>query len=287
MPLFADITEIQEYIPVVNNSIEVSSLQRHIDRVINYEIISITSRQMFDEIITNPTQFADILELIKQSAVAFACCSYVNLNAIQISDAGNLQTKTDGQQIARLQDIENFKVEVMDIAYKALDQIAIYLEDHQAETVIPTGGSAAIPKYKKWIDSTSFTIFQNCFIHNASEFHTYVNIRLSRRVFMHLKPAIKRVEMLKIQALLGSNLYTELKKTQTDAVRKALVENLIIPAVANLAFANGINELALIVDKYDTTTQFSNINANNTKGYTQAAESQIARTQAEREADGF
>jgi hypothetical protein len=284
MPLFSNTEEIHNYIPAVNMSISATSLEKHIDRAAQNHIIPVISRGMYATIISTPATYPDVLELIKTSAVAFACFQFVNLNGIQLSDTGNLQVKTDGQTTARKEDIEAFKIQVMDIAYRALDDIAIFLEDHQDET-IPIAGTPVL-KYLAWVNSPQYSIFEKHFIRNADEFQTYVNIRLSRRVFLHLKPAISRVESLRLKPLLPMALIVALKATQTDPIRQYLVDSIIKPAIANLAFANGINELALITDQYDTTTQFDNTTANQTRSHKQAAETQIKNTQSEREADG-
>jgi len=285
MPLFATTEDIHNYIPAVNVSISATSLEKHIDRAAQNHIVPVISRAMYAVIIADTVNYADILELIKQSAVAFACFQFANLNGIQLSDTGNLQQKTEGQTVARSEDIELFKIQVMDIAYRALDDVAIFLEENKDET-LTIGAGPAIPKYSAWKASFQYSIFQNHYIRTADEFQTYVNIRLSRRVFIHLKPAINRVESLRLKPILQLTLLAALKEVQTDPIRLYLIQYIIKPAIANLAFANGINELALIVDKYDSTTQFDNTHANQSKGYKQAAESQIKTTQQEREADG-
>ena len=281
MPLFVNTEDIHHYIPAVNVSISASYLEKHMDRAAQNHIIPVTSRAMYAIIVGDPTNYTEILELIKTSAVAFACFQFANLNGIQLSDTGNLQIKTEGQTVARKDDIEDFKIQVMDIAYRALDDIAIYLEENKDQT-LTIGTGPAIPKYSAWKVSFQYSIFENYFIKTADEFQTYVNIRLSRRVFMHLKPAINRVESLRLKPILQIALLAALRTVQSDPIRDYLVQYIIKPAIANLAFANGINELALIVDKYDSTTQFDN----QTRGHKQAAESQIKTTQSEREMDG-
>ena len=285
MPLFANTEDIVKYIPAINNSILATSLEKHIDRAAQNHIIPVISRAMYAVIIADPTNYAEILELIKTSAVAFACFQFANLNGIQLSDTGNLQIKTEGQTVARKDDIEDFKIQVMDIAYRALDDIAIYLEENKDQT-LTIESNPAIPKYAAWKTSFQYSIFENNYIKTADEFQTYVNIRLSRRVFMHLKPAINRVESLRLKPILQIALLAALRAVQSDPIRAYLVQYIIKPAIANLAFANGINELALVVDKYDSTTQFDNTTANQTRGHKQAAESQIKTTQSEREMDG-
>lgn len=280
--LFSNISEIQEYIPTVNNSVELSDLSKPVKRACDNHILVIVGKEMFEEIVSNPADFPELIELIKTSAVAFACGSSTSLVGIQISDSGILQTKNEGQQIARLQDIESFKIEVFDIAYKALDDIAIFLEEHQNEKL-----DEESLKYQKWIDSPQYTLAKGSFIRSASQFQNFVNIRLSRRVFQHLRPAIKRIESLKIKPLLGDALFKALKDSQTDDVRKELVEEIICPAIANLAFANGIDELSVIVDKYDTTTQFDNTNLANSKSYKASSDNRINSLAAKRDNDGL
>lgn len=281
MSLFASTEEIHTYIPAVNVSIEASSLEKHIDRAASNYIVTVISRAMYTEIVDNTEAYAEILELIKTAAVAFACFQFANLNGIQLSDTGNLQQKTEGQTVARKDDIEDFKVQVMDIAYRQLDDIAIYLEEHEDEMLDNS------PKYAAWVTSPQYSIFKKHYIKTADEFQTFVNIRLSRRVFMHLKPAINRVESLRLKPILGLELFLALRNNQTDDIRQYLLDTIIKPAIANLAFANGINELALVVDKYDSTTQFDNSTGNQTRSQKQAAETQIKTTQAERQADGM
>ncbi len=107
-----------------------------------------------------------------------------------------------------------------------------------------------------WAQSSSYTVFKECFIHTAKEFSRYFNINESRRTFLALKAAMRNVEHFYIRTTICTEFFDELKAevlAGSISAENQKVLDKIKPAVANLSMAKALNELSFEISELGIT----------------------------------
>jgi len=157
-----------------------------------------------------------------------------------VTDNGFMDSHTDTLKPAFQWKVKDFQKSMMIDGYDGLDELIEYLEE------------VANTDFPDWLDSEACTLAREHFINTAAEFTKFVNkLNYSRYQYMQLRPTMRRVEDNLIQAMLGVDLYEEIKaEILADDVSPANA-TLIKPikgAVAHQTWSEALEELAVIVD---------------------------------------
>lgn len=201
-------------------------------------------------------------EMIKNCIYNYAFYTYLPYTRLRVSNTGTTQPNTANEVQARPEDVEELRKVCYTTAMSEVEAIFEFLEEEKPGI---------------WIQSDHYSVFNQSLIPTATQFQKYCNIRSSRRVFLSLKNSIFYVTDLYIKPALSKTLFDALNLNVLAPEKKVLVEDFIKPALAHLAFAEGLPELSVVLGKYDTILQFDNTGANAQKGYKQADANAVDR----------
>lgn len=176
-----------------------------------------------------------------QDAIAnLAMWLYVNKGRGQVNGTGiTADAKKDASKSLEQWSMYDLKDQYGEDGFAFLDILLDYLETNKNV-------------YTDWTASESYTVFKESIISTVDQFDGYVKINRSRRLFLALKPKMKRVERDVIVEALTKPLYEDLKtklkeKTALNDAETTVVE-LAREALALLTMAGSVLVLKLTLD---------------------------------------
>lgn len=153
---------------------------------------------------------------------------FAGANAAELGDAGQRERDAEDGNGARMWVSKLQRDTLYEQGMAELDNLLAFLDENKDD-------------YPLWANSTAYTGLKANLLATTDEFNTWVNINSSRRLFKQLKPSIKKVEFLTIRRYVGEDMYNRLVTGNQDGdltTEEAAVRNLLLAAVANLAFAD-------------------------------------------------
>ncbi len=244
--LFSTIEEIKKYLPATA-AFDFPALLPFIVKAETDDIIPWLSQEQYDDI--NATydsgngiddlseQQLALLDKIRRPLANVAFLKYIPFGNVTIGKAGISVAENTTQKIASQWRIEDLKQACEDDYYKGIEAMLLFLEEN-------------IEDFDDWAQSSAYTVFKECFINTAKEFSDVFTINGSRRVFLAVKPIMKRMEEKHILTVTGKGLFDALKEQILDAdltdVNKKLLP-FIHSAVANFTMSRALLELPLAI----------------------------------------
>ena len=254
MPLIKTTEELKENVPI-NGSFTYDNVLPYVNEVERDFIIPVISRPQYIVLHaaynagTATAKQLELLSLLQIAISNFAFMLYIPTGQIQISDSGIHIISNETKKTAFEWQIRGAQRRFLNAGFAAIEPVYEFLEENKAE-------------FPVWVASSAFSFFKESFINTAKDFTLYVDkMNNSRRMFMAVKSSIRRVEEFVIKNTIGIPLYTVLKAqilVGTISEDNKILLGYIKPAVAHLAFAQSIIDMALTIDEYGISVYNTN-----------------------------
>ena len=176
-------------------------------------------------------RLAILLEKIRKPLSLYSLWLGADEFGVSVSSQGIQVIETPTHKTAPQYRVQNLKENWIRRANTALDLALKFIEEN-------------LDDYPAYIQQDS-----DLFIRTTLEYNSEVDIRESRRVFIALKPVIRSIENKYIRPTLSPQLFDELKtarrSNETLAEENLKLLGLIRPALAHLAMARALQEIAI------------------------------------------
>lgn len=241
--LFKDKTEISAHLPVTN-AFTLQAFSSQLERAEEKYVIPFLSREEYavlEKAYTEDklsTEQKALLKIVQRVATNFAMLLYLPWASVQAGDGGLHRIETEKFKPLFKYERNQLEKSCLSAGYEAIEQMLYYLE-------------AKKETFKFWAASNAYTLANEFFIKNASEFSRYVDISESRHLFFRLKSIISRIEIMTIQPILGDSLFEEMKKQNLKSKfteYNAKLIQFIQPAIAHSVMAEAILELPINIE---------------------------------------
>jgi hypothetical protein len=248
MAFFTTTLELQKYLPV-NGTLVVNEIRPFVELAEEQFIVQMLGRVQYASLKAAyennnlTTQQESLLKKVQMPLAHYTLFLFADFGQVQVSSSGIHVVAGASQKSAYQWQIEALKRAYLDSADSAADQLLQFLEENATD-------------FPSWANSEAYTITKEFFINSATEFSDYVYIKNKRRTFLQLKPAIRRVEDFHVEPTISTELFNELKSQIRDKQLNAdneIVISLIKPAVAHLALARALTDMAIDVNSFGVT----------------------------------
>lgn len=240
-------------------SFKLETFLPHLDEAAENFMIPALSEDFFDDVIDGTVTDAKVIKLTREALINFAAAAYADTGSLNIMSTGIQEIQSDNQKPVRLEVLENFQKSKLTTGHNKLERLLAYLE--KKASIFPV-----------WAASEAYTIRTEFPISSVAEFQKYVHIRDSRRVFVALRPAMQRTLTQYITPTLDKS---PVDLTALSNENKEKLQDLVKPAFAHFSMAFGINEIAVVLGKYDTILMFENTGSSKMKTYKAASEERL------------
>lgn len=211
---------------------------------------------------------SDLVDMVQPVICFLGLKEWVPVGQLNISSSGIRINVSETAKTAFEWQTNNLEGSLLSGGMAALEDLFQFLEDNTAS-------------YSSWVNSTGYTLFNECYVRSATEFtEFYSPLNGSRYLFLKLKPQIKFIEKYSLKKLIGTALDTLLRgklladdgnNYQKEAIK--LIQN----GVTLAAIADGLAELQLTFDERGVLI-FSNVKAyGTTKTFAPATDAQIEK----------
>lgn len=241
--LFKTKAEVSALIPVTN-AFTLQAFGDFLERAEEKYIIPFLSRREH-EVLQNSyqngtlsTEQTALLKIVQRVAANFAYLLYLPWANVQSGDGGLHRIETEKFKPLFKYERGDLKKSCLTAGYEAIEQMLFYLEAKKND-------------FPSWAASSSYTLANEYFIKNATDFSKYVDISESRYLFFKLKSIISRIETFTIAPILGTTLFEEMKQqniSDTFSAENRKLIPFIQPAIAHSVMADAILELPINIE---------------------------------------
>ncbi len=240
MPLYTNIeTELKPYCSGVSLSLQIADIaasrdfveRQYIKKEIGADMFNTLQAAYTASIADTPVDMSNELQALWEQVMAalgpLSVWHFAGANAAELGSAGARERDAEDGNGARLWVSKLQRDTLYEQGMNELDNLLAFLDENKAD-------------YDDWANSTAYINLKKNLLQTTAEFNEAVNINNSRRLFKALKPAIKQVEFLTIRRYIGEGMYNRLVTAMQDGdatTQEAHVRNLLLPAIANMAFA--------------------------------------------------
>ena len=184
----------------------------------------------------------ELLDKVQPALANLTIAHFATTKQVSISEAGTRISVTADKKTAFQWQKEEVSREYFMRGFNLLEDLLSFLEANK-------------DTYTAWRDQ-SYTVFKEFLINDAVTFSTHYQISDSRRLFLAMRPAMRKVEVFTISPAITSGLVDKLKARikddsingSTDADKKYKVLLILLqPAVANLTISRAVLELPVVI----------------------------------------
>ncbi|MDJ1472838.1 DUF6712 family protein [Xanthocytophaga flava] len=185
-----------------------------------------------------------LLEKIQPALANLTIAHFVTTGQVTISQLGVMINSDQTKKTAFQWQKEEVSRELFHKGFNLLEDVLKFLESKK-------------DVFTLW-KNQSYTVFKEFLINDAVTFSTHYQIQDSRRLFLAMRPAMKKVEIFTISQAISTGLLDKIKAkikddsingtADTDLKYKSLLE-LIQPAVANLTISRSLLELPIVIQQ--------------------------------------
>lgn len=240
-------SQIQEYLPVSNTFVP-DNFKKYIRSAERSYMHKYLSKLEYEKVIAKDPNTDDVADQVIRATICLAYYKYIPFSAVILSNAGITQIRSETQVSAKQEAIEDLRLACYNEGFEELEAVLIAFE---ADPEI----------YTDWSGSDAATLSKQLLFRNATDFSRHVNIRELRRVFVTLMPSIRTLQNSRIRRILGNELLADLLITVSPE-NTLLIDTYVKPALAHLAMADAIPNLAVQLDEYDMILLSDNTGAN-------------------------
>lgn len=253
-----------------NSSIEIEDIQATIDTAIEQFLVPFLSQEFTDSILTGTQTDAKVIRMFKDAAINFALYLYSQDAAISFGSQGayEFSNAEKGQARVSQANLIRYEQNKFKTGHLKLEQLLKYIE--KANTFALWNANAA-GAYKEFL------------IKSVEDFQKHVNIRDSRVVFLACRPGMRLATYTNIIPVISETLYNNLFASPTTEKYKKLIDRFLAPALANLAMAYSLYDIAAMIGLFDTISVFDNTNTTElAKKYKSAPETLLEKIKADK-----
>jgi hypothetical protein len=206
--LVGDVKTFLQYARVHRN-FNFASLKPFLD---DSKLHSVLSKDLYDKLLTayeNDTLddpdnkvLADLLPLCQKYLVYHSLYTSFHQLRNHVSELGVQQTFDNSAATSRpapVQDAKALRLNYCQEAYRALDEIYLFLEKNQKSNLLVD-----------WVASDSYTYNYELLVRSATVMGRYISIVKSRQTYLAIRPQIRNSELLTLRSDLGHDLYHDL-----------------------------------------------------------------------------
>lgn len=272
--IIKDTETLREYLSV-NGSVDHENIAPYLkkaERNLLKPLIGATQLAIFDAEQTDET-IIYAQELAQEAVANFGYYMYLPIGAVQISDSGIHVVDIENTKAASDKQFKELQRSFKKSGHEALDELLEYMEENPS-------------RFEAWTTSPNYTVFKELLVNTTAIFNKWFYIFNSRQTFVALKPNLQIVEDRFIKNVLGIELLTALKTTQTvterkevkELARKAIVAFTIMLTVDNGMFVFDAQGIHMRFDAlpYESTATNSTIKVNDF----------LTRTKANKQTEG-
>lgn len=184
-----------------------------------------------------------------------AYSKYALLGNAKVTDFGITAVHTNNEKPAFEWQVKDIVREAQEMAYKAIDDLLLYLESVKTD-------------FSDWTGAAAFTEYQELFIATAKVFNKCWNINNSRLTYLALVPKIRFVEEFYLETLLGAAYMAELRaeyKSDSLSVANAKIIDLLQHYIARLSVAAGIDSLCIETSVFGLSRNYATNTINSSR----------------------
>ncbi|MBO4654649.1 MAG: hypothetical protein J5644_03805 [Bacteroidales bacterium] len=229
--------EFKKYLPV-NINLRFETIASHIALCEENYIRPLLGSALFERLAsyyadhpTLPTDDADkqLIEKVRFALIRLAIWKGYDIISANISDVGVSAEVNKENRLYRYQE-ENIKRTLKEEGFNYLDNILLYIEEHDTD-------------YPEFDSSGHALSSTQSLIRNTKMFDECYQIGGSRLVFLKMQQYIRDVELIELQHRLGSDFYKVLLTADENELRYSSIMPAIRLFVVYYAVAEGIGEL--------------------------------------------
>lgn len=230
-----------------NSSIKIEDIQATIDTAIEQYLVPFLSQEFTDSILDGTQTDTKVIRMFKDSAINFALYLYAQDAAISFGSQGayEFSNTEKGQGKVSQANLVRYEQNKLKTGHLKLEQLLKYVEKATTFALWNTNASGA---YKEFL------------IKSVDDFQKHVNIRDSRVVFLACRPGMRLATYTNIIPVVSETLYNNLFAAPATLKYKILIDRFLTPALANLAMAYCIYDIAAMIGLFDTISVFDNTN---------------------------
>ena len=275
MPLFKNIKQIQQYLPVSYTNTD-AVIPRQITTEQEF-IIPIVGQALFDTLQTEantvpPTPSA-LLQKVWQAMAFLLYFKNAPYLHTQISESGFKNVTNDKVQGAYRYQYEDIKENLQADGMAALEELLNFLIENKAT-------------YPLWTASTAYTRLNNNLIKTGGQFTRLYHLYQPNRTFNALQPVMQEVEDMFIVPSIGQAFFEYLRDVELISASEKVVVDLLQKAVANLTIHKCINKLSITIKPEGLTVLLGSGTDSTKPGESNAPETAKRNLQDETYRDG-
>ncbi len=181
-----------------------------------------------------------LIEMVHRPLVQFAIHHFLPAQNAKITASGIMAKHSNTEKPAFEHQVRDLYAASLATAYESLEQLLQYLEKNKDQDHVALWKTNVYDKHAILL------------VPSALEFNRHYAINGKLSTYYVLAPIIERLELLKVEPILGEELYTLIKEFLKDAT-KSTPTNTITPkllaylrvAICNYAIEEGFNEAVL------------------------------------------
>ncbi len=210
----------------------------YIKPILGVDLHSILDGAYADDTLTDEQEA--LMAYVKPALAHLGMWLYVPKGNVYVGDQGLQSAFSNDSKPAFEWQKQDFENSMRDNGFDALDELIAYLE------------SVANVDFADWLTSEGCTLVRSNIVNTAKAYTEQIpKLRGSRYLFAYLRPIMSRIERDKLPAVIGKDLYNELKaEIAADDVSElnAALLPYLEAAVCHASWASALIELSLQVD---------------------------------------
>jgi hypothetical protein len=235
--------DVHGVLPVTNN-FKIDNFLKHCQNAAENYMYKLVGQRFLQEIIDDKPRNEEVRYYTKSALIYFAASSFSDTGGLKITNEGIKEHQDETQKPVRLEVLSNFNRQCLKTAHSKMEFLMEYLELNAKKDFFET-----------WKASSAYTILENSPVKSLAEFQKVIYINNSRIAFLALKTYLQNVwemDLLEIR--------NQVENAPINSIQKMTADNYLKQIVCNIAYAKGINDIAVIIE--DSIYQIDNRGVN-------------------------
>lgn len=254
MSLITTIEEIQPFLPI-DADLEITAFLPYIKQAQRNEISQLLGKEMLEllqetyeqndgDLSSESQALQELLPMVQNPLAFYAYARFANKSTLSLSHMGMFETSPDHTTSAPKWKIQAVIMDIISQGDEAAEQLLEFLEENASD-------------FPLWKDSSAMTYADGSIFAKASDFNTFIEISYSRRLFLRLKPYVRKAEILAkkvVSAELFNDVQNQLKTQAVEPeteellpyLRNYVAHEAMLRALPFLPFSNGQSGLQII-----------------------------------------
>lgn len=203
------ITSLEEIYPFlsVDADFELSAFMPYLEQATRKELQALLGKELlgalmdeYEQAAGDPqameSKLAALLLWVQRPLCFYAYVRFANTSNLTLSHQGMFEQSPEHTMSAPKWKIQALLLDLIAQGDEAAESLIAFLEEHADD-------------YPLWKDSEAFSYSDGSLFAKAEEFSHFIDINQSRRLFLRLKPYIRRAEIL-AKKVLGTEQFTDL-----------------------------------------------------------------------------